>query len=231
MKHHSKLPIDTLWSIFTTKFNKDHNLEKPGDAKLPEQLKVFSTKVSDDIFKMFGGDKDYNHKKDMPPISSLVFAMKKERDEKVEQYNFVQKTIKENKEMVRKGKVALASYVLDEGETTNPHIKVPDVSQRSARLSTFTTFDKVHVPTIFNNDDHEGEEDDDSTSDYDPNQSNSKEKGKAQEMDMDDEGFTRDLDAAGNRVIRFSNGHVSFNPNNKTQNGMFIIYMIIYDIE
>ena len=42
-------------------------------------------------------------------------------------------------------------------------------------------------------------------------------------MDMD-EGFTRDLDAAGN-------GHVSYNPNNKTQNGLFIIYMIIYDIE
>ena len=60
--------------------------------------------------------------------------------------------------------VALASYVLGEGETKNPHIKVPDVFQRSARLSTFITFDKVHVPTIFNNDDHEGEEDDVSTS-------------------------------------------------------------------
>ena len=160
MKHHSKLPIDTLWSIFTTKFNKDHNLEKPGDAKLPEQLKVFSTKVSDDIFKMFGGDKDYNHKKDMPPIASLVFAMKKERDEKVEQYNFVQKTIKENKEMVRKGKVALASYVLDEGETTNPHIKVPDVCeaqgcphlQRSTKfmylLSSIMTTTRVKRMTI-----------------------------------------------------------------------------------
>ena len=219
MKHSSKLPIDTLWNIFTTKFNKDHNLEKPSDAKLPEQLKVFSIKVSEDIFKMFGGDKDYNHKKDMPPIASLVFAMKKEKDEKVEQYNFVQRTIKQNKEMARKGKIALANYVLGEGETTNPHIKVPDVSQRSARLSSFTMFDKV--PTF--NDDHQGEEDDDSTSDYDPYQSNSKEKGKTQEMDMDDEGFTRDLDAAGNRVVRFSNGHVSFNPNNKTQNGMFII--------
>ena len=178
---------------------------------------------------MFGGDKDYNHKKEMSPIASLVFAMKKEKDEKIEKYNFVQKTIKENKEMVRKGKVALASYVLGEEETTNPHIKVPDVSQRSARLSSFTTFDKAIVPT-FNNEDHQGEEDDDSTSDYDPDQSNGKEKGKAQEMDMD-EGFTRDLDAAGNRVVRFSNGHVSFNSNNKTQNGMFIIYMIIYDIE
>ena len=155
--------------------------------------------------------------------------MKKEKDEKIEQYNFVQQTIKANKEMVRKGKVALASYVLGEGETTNPHIKVPDVSQRSSRLSSFTMFDKIKQPT-FNNDDHEGEEDDDSTSDYDPDQSNGKEKGKAQEIVMD-EGFTRDLDAAGNRVVRFSNGHVSFNPNNKTQNGMFIIYMVVYDIE
>ena len=87
---------------------------------------------------MFGGEKDYNYKKGMPPIVSLVFAMKKEKDEKIEQYNFVQQTIKANKEMVRKGKVALASYVLGEGETTNPHIKVPDVSQRSSRLSSFT---------------------------------------------------------------------------------------------
>jgi hypothetical protein len=49
-------------------------------------------------------------------------------------------------------------------------------------------------------------------------------------MDMNDEGFTRDLDAAGNRVVRFANGHVSFNQNNKTQNGMFIVYMIIDDL-
>ena len=103
MKHPSKLPIDTLWSLFTTKFNRDHNLEKPGDAKQPEQLKVFSIKVSEDIFKMFGGDKDFNHKKDMPPIASLVFAMKKERVEKVDQIKFVQQTIKSNKEMVRTG--------------------------------------------------------------------------------------------------------------------------------
>ena len=226
MKHHSKLPIDTLWSLFTTKFNRDHNLEKPGDAKQPEQLKVFSIKVSEDIFKMFGGDQDYNHKKDMPPIASLVFAMKKEKDEKIQKYNFVQQTIKSNKEMVRTGKVLLANYVLGEGESTNPHIKVPDVSQRSARLSSFTTFDKVNVPT-FNNEDHQGEEDDDSSSDYNPDQNNGKEK----EIGIDDEGFTRDLDAAGNRVVRFSNGHVSFNPNNKTQNGMFIIYMVVYDIE
>ncbi len=47
---------------------------------------------------------------------------------------------------------------------------------------------------------------------------------------MNDEGFTRDLDAAGNRVVRFANGHVSFNQNNKTQNGMFIVYMIIDDL-
>ena len=173
---------------------------------------------------MFGGDKDYNHKKEMSPIASLVFAMKKEKDEKIEKYNFVQKTIKENKEMVRKGKVALASYVLGEGETTNPHIKVPDVSQRSARLSSFTTFDKAIVPT-FNNEDHQGEEDDDSTSDYDPDENNEKSKGKASGIGQDDEGFTRDLDAAGNRVVRFSNGSVSFNPNNKTQNGMFTIYL------
>ena len=112
MKHPSKLPIDTLWQMFTTKFNRNHNLENPGDAKQPEQLKVFFNKVSNDIFKMFGGDKDFNHKKDMPPIASLVFAMRKERDEKEEQYNFVQQTIKANKEMVRKGKVALASYHL-----------------------------------------------------------------------------------------------------------------------
>jgi hypothetical protein len=57
---------ERMWNTFTTKFNKDHNLEMPGDAKQPEQLKVFSTKVSQDIFKMFGGDKDFNHKKDMP---------------------------------------------------------------------------------------------------------------------------------------------------------------------
>jgi hypothetical protein len=223
VKHSSKLPIDTLWIIFTTKFNKEHNLEKPGDAKLPEQLKVFSTKVSEDIFKMFGGDKDYNHKKDIPPIASLVFAMKKEREEKEKQYKFVQDTIKANKDIERKGKIALANYVLGEGETTNPHIKVPDVSQRSARLSSFTTFDK---PTISNNDDHQGEEDEDTSSDYDPDKDHGKEKEKAQEIGIDDEGFTRDLDAAGNRVVRFANGNVSFNPNNKTQNGMFIIYMI-----
>ena len=64
-----------------------------------------------------------------------------------------------------------------------------------------------------------------------PDQTNGKENGKAQEMDMDDEGFNRGIDAARNRVVRFSNGHVPFNPNNKTQNGMFIIYMIVYDIE
>ena len=50
-------------------------------------------------------------------------------------------------------------------------------------------------------------------------------KGKASGIDQDDEGFTRDLDAAGNRVVRFSNGSISFNPNNKTQNGMFVIYL------
>ena len=192
MKHSSKLPIDTLWYIFTTKFNRDHDLEKPGDAKQPEQLKVFSIKVSEDIFKMFSGDKDYNHKKEMPPIASLVFAMKKEKNEKIEKYNFVKKTIKENKEMVKKGNVILANYVLGEGETTNPHIKVPDVSQRSARLSSSSTFDKINVPT-FNNEDHQGEEDDDSTSDYDPDQDNGNGKEKAQEMDMNDEGFVRDL--------------------------------------
>jgi len=37
----------------------------------------------------------------MPPIVSLVFAMKKDKDEKIEQYNFVQQTIKANKEMAR----------------------------------------------------------------------------------------------------------------------------------
>ena len=58
MNHPSKLPIDTLWSLFTTKFNRDHNSEKPGDAKQPEQLKAFSAKVSEDIFKLFGGDKE-----------------------------------------------------------------------------------------------------------------------------------------------------------------------------
>jgi hypothetical protein len=142
---------------------------------------------------MFGGDKDFNHKKEMPPIASLVFAMKKEKDNfvqrtmKIQKYNFVQRTIKENKEMIRKGKVILANYVLGEGETTNPHIKVPVVSQRSARLSSFTTFDKVIVPT-FNNEDHQVEEDDDSTSDFDPDENNEKNKGKASGMDQDDEG-------------------------------------------
>jgi hypothetical protein len=29
-------------------------------------------------------------------------------------------------------------------------------------------------------------------------------------MGMNDEGFTRNLDAAGNRIVRFSNGNVSF---------------------
>ena len=151
MKHHSKLPIDTLWSIFTTKFNKDHNLEKPGDAKLPEQLKVFSTKVSDDIFKMFGGDKDYNHEKDMPPIASLVFAMKKERDEKVEQYNFVQKTINY---VLGKPQIPISNYLICRREAQGcPHL------QRSTKfMSTFTS------SYIFNYDDHEGEEDDVSTS-------------------------------------------------------------------
>jgi hypothetical protein len=43
---------------------------------------------------MFGGDNDFNHKKDMPHIASLVFAMKKDRDGKVEQYNFVKQTIR-----------------------------------------------------------------------------------------------------------------------------------------
>ena len=57
MKHPSKLPIDTLRSLFTTKFNRDHNLEKPGDAK-QSKLKEFSIKVSEDIFKMIGGDQD-----------------------------------------------------------------------------------------------------------------------------------------------------------------------------
>jgi hypothetical protein len=159
----------------------------------------------------------------MPPIASLVFAMKKEKDEKIQKYSFVQRTIKENKEMVRKGKVILANYVLGEGDATNPHIKVPDVSQRSARLSSFTTFDKVIVLT-FNNEGHQGEEDDDTSSDFDPDENNEKNKVKASGIDHDDEEFTRDLDAAGNRVVRFSNGSVSFNPNNKTQNGMFIIY-------
>ncbi len=98
------------------------------------------------------------------------------------------------------------------------------MSQRSSRLTTFTTFDKVNVPT-FNNEDHQGEEDDDSTSDYDPDENNEKNKGKTSGIDQDDEGFTRDLDAAGNRVVRFSNGSVSFNPKNKTQNGMFIIQL------
>ncbi len=32
-------------------------------------------------------------------------------------------------------------------------------------MSSFTTFDKVNVPT-FNNEDHQGEEDDDTSSDY-----------------------------------------------------------------
>ena len=98
MKHPSKIPIDTLWSLFTTKFNSDHNLEKPGDAK-QSKLKEYSIKVSEDIFKMIGGDQDYNHKKDMSPIASLVFPMKKEKDEKIQKYNFVQQTIKSNKEM------------------------------------------------------------------------------------------------------------------------------------
>ena len=132
--------------------------------------------------------------------------------------------------MVRTGKVLLTNYVLGEEEPTNPHIKVPDVSQRSARLSSFTTFDKDNVPT-FTNEDHQGEEDKDSSSDYNLDQNNGKEKEKAQEIGIDDEGFTHDLDAAGKRVVRFSNGSVSFNPNNKTQNGMFIIFIIIYDIE
>jgi len=61
VKHPSKIPIDTLWSLFTTKFNSDHNLEKPGDAK-QFKLKEYSIKVSEDIFKMIGGDQDYNHK-------------------------------------------------------------------------------------------------------------------------------------------------------------------------
>jgi len=45
---------------------------------------------------------------DMPPIASLILAMKKEKNEKIQKYNFVQKTIKENKDMVKTGKVLLA---------------------------------------------------------------------------------------------------------------------------
>jgi hypothetical protein len=119
--------------------------------------------------------------------------------------------------------------VLGEGESTNSHKKFPDVSQRSSSLSSFTKFDKIKVPT-FNNEDYQGEEDEDSSSDYNPDQNNGKQKEKVQEIGIDDEGFTRDLDAASNRVVSFSNGHVSFNPNNKTQNGMFLIYMIVDDI-
>jgi len=50
---------------------------------------------------MLGGDQDYNHKKDMPPIASLIFAMRREKNEKIQKYNFEQKTIKENKDMVK----------------------------------------------------------------------------------------------------------------------------------
>jgi hypothetical protein len=114
--------------------------------------------------------------------------------------------------------------LLGEGDTANPHIKVPDVSQRSSRLSSFTVLEKVQEPT-FNNEYHQGEEDDDTSSDFDPDENNGENKGIASGINQDDEGFTRDLDAAGNRVVRFSNGSVSFNPNNKTQNGMFILYL------
>jgi len=176
---------------------------------------------------MFGGETDFNHKKDMAPIAKLIFAMRKQKEEKIQQSNFIQKTIKDNKEMARKGKIALANFVLGDGETRNPHIQVPDVSQRSARLSTFAALEKIKEPTYKNSDGDEDDGDEDTSSDYKEQEfddgGNKKRKQdnkrKEEDNDNDDEKFSRELDAAGNRVVRFNNGNVSFNPKNKTQNG------------
>ena len=120
------MSIDHLWKEFTTKFNEAHNLTG-GDAKPHVQMKEFYKKVSDEIFKDYGGEKDFNYKKDMPPIATLVFNMKQERDEAVEKYEFVQRTIQSNKAMIKKGKSTLAAHVLGESEeNSNPNITVPE---------------------------------------------------------------------------------------------------------
>ena len=50
---------------------------------------------------MLGGDQDYNHKKDMTPIASLVFAMKKEKGREDSE---VQLCTEDNKREQRHGK-------------------------------------------------------------------------------------------------------------------------------
>jgi len=164
---------------------------------------------------MYGGESDFNHKKDMGPLAKLVFEMRLEMEQKVQQVNFINQTTKNNKEMQRKGKVILANYVLGSGETSNPYISVPAISQRGARLNNFTNLEKVKEPDEYNY--KNNEDDEDSSSDYKDDDDD-----KEKESTMQG-GFTRDLDAAGNRVIRFSNGNIAFNPKNKTQNGNDII--------
>ena len=200
------MSIDHLWKEFTTKFNEAHNLTG-GDAKPHVQMKEFYKKVSDEIFKDYGGEKDFNYKKDMPPIATLVFNMKQERDEAVEKYDFVQRTIQSNKAMIKKGKSTLAAHVLGESEeNSNPNITVPDRSQKSTRLYAFTKQERDMREPIYKKDGDE--EDEDSSSDY-----------------KDGDEVKKDIDPAGNSVTRFPNGHIAMNPNNKAQNGKLIADM------
>lgn len=199
-------PIDHLWKEFTTKFNEAHNLTEE-EAKHHTQMKGLVKKVIDDIFKIYGGEKDFNFKKEMPPIATLAFNMKQERDELEEKHKFVKETIKSNKDMIKKGKSALAAHVLDETEeNTNPNITIPERSQKSTRLFAFTKQERDTREPIYNKDGEE--EDDDSSSDY-----------KAGDE------FKKDIDPAGHSVTRFSNGHIAMNPNNKAQNGELIVIM------
>jgi hypothetical protein len=52
------VPIDHLWKEFTTKFNEAHNLTE-GEAKHHNQMKGLVKKVIDEIFKTYGGKKDF----------------------------------------------------------------------------------------------------------------------------------------------------------------------------
>ena len=145
-------PIDHLWKEFTTKFNEAHNLTEE-EAKHHTQMKGLVKKVIDDIFKIYGGEKDFNFKKEMPPIATLAFNMKQERDELEEKHKFVKETIKSNKDMIKKGKSALAAYVLGETEeNTNPNITLPERSQKSTRLFAFTKQERDIREPIYNKD-------------------------------------------------------------------------------
>ena len=99
------VPIDHLWKEFTTKFNEAPNLTDE-EAKHHNQMKGLVKKAIDDIFKTYGGEKDFNFKKDMPPIATLAFNMKQERDELEEKHKFVKETI-QSKSLVRAAKASI----------------------------------------------------------------------------------------------------------------------------